>query len=543
MFDFVLKNNQVGVGVAPLGGLRIRAYFVNVDGSEAREACMADQLAHVQTHAAKLGAFIDFARFPAVTFKTCNDTESCKRERPECFPEGRSAYIDHGADGQGDREAFARVVRGVLANACSHLKVLSRMLEEEGAYDYFMLFEDDTIFKPNFVSVLVSFLRSFPNFWNLVALDTFAGQAAKILPSNDHFFTFPDGSQLYSISATRDTYWGAHAWLLSGQHLGRFAEHYQSSPSLPVDWFPKVPHSRHMGMWSLQSGALSQRDVVTKDDASLLIPSCRSIAGSDLVMGAGNNKLQEGNHTLVTSLMRKPSIKQELVRVPQELAVLGMTHAAVPMLRHLVHEHLEVAFNVSLCRNICASLPAWTSPENILQRGDLNGVVGVVVVRHPFSLVEDAREAPANAEEYAARAQNWNEMISSYLALKQRFHRLRVLRYEDLLENPSFVLAQLAQELGLPKPSAGRQQSLASIPTQLRRDSVRNMTCADVAGLCRTLDRTLLYGFGYHGCQDRWLGQSKLIFDAEELQAVLHPLKGLRTLPVKMECPEDLLHS
>merc|ERR1719210_2853705 len=119
------------------------------------------------------------------------------------------------------------------------MKLMNKIREKKNEtryWDYYFMFEDDAILLPSFTSSLVQVLNAYPDFWTLVAFDTFNRPKDLPIPINDYIMS---ELPLYSISGTTGTYWGAHAWLLASEYVERFIQFYKNSPTMPLDWVPK----------------------------------------------------------------------------------------------------------------------------------------------------------------------------------------------------------------------------------------------------------------------------------------------------------------
>lgn len=266
------------------GWPRVKVYYVNVDSSVIRSECIRSQLEPISLEATSKGAVLHFERYSAVTFTSCKDPASCLVERPECFPTGKVGYIHHGRDGKPEEKA--RMIRGVLGNWCSHLIMLRKLLQETSNYDYFLVIEDDVIFRAGFIDSLLALLKEFPHNWHLVTMDTFSNRH---FPEHDTWTgNASRGLPLYALSETKNTYWGAHAWLMSSFTLKGFARWFERTPGIPLDWLTKVPHPPHVGLWAYQPSTLMQRQHVSEEEVNHLPSACRTVNGSDII-GSGEH--------------------------------------------------------------------------------------------------------------------------------------------------------------------------------------------------------------------------------------------------------------
>lgn len=261
---------------------RLKIYFVNLDMSLTRRRCMRDQLAKAQMELAKVNIVVAYERFPAVELANCTSVESCMREKPECFSAG-AGYIHHGLL---DPNPSPGVIKGVLGNWCAHRFALEKMMSERGEYNYFMVFEDDVILLDNFVPSLVGLFNRFPHHWSLIAWDTFShakpgdNYSIEAQLFNDRFEDMGFGMSLYSLSAIKNSYWGAHAWLLNGFYLERFTAFFKSVPTVPLDWVTKAARPMHIGIWAYQANAVLQRQTLSMPQLLEAEPSCQGMTES-----------------------------------------------------------------------------------------------------------------------------------------------------------------------------------------------------------------------------------------------------------------------
>lgn len=249
--------------------LRLNIFYINLDNSTERRDCMEKQLRTLKSTALQEGFDIHVERFPAVRLEGCSDADACVQKYPECFPSGKTGFFPATHSGErGHEEHDEKVLRGVLGNLCSHTKLFRNLRGLIDKYDIFMVLEDDAILKNTFFSELSRFFRVHPPYWTLVAIDTFATPSS--LPPETDFIS----DQVYSISAARNMYWGAHAWLLNPVQLDSFMAWYEAMPVMAVDWVPVIDHPLHMGMWSFQPGAVKQRGRLEPNEEDWLIPEC-----------------------------------------------------------------------------------------------------------------------------------------------------------------------------------------------------------------------------------------------------------------------------
>lgn len=390
---------------------RIKVYFVNVESSVARRACAQRQLSALVDAAADIGVNLSFARYPAVTFKSCTDADSCIKEKPYCFPHG-VGYIHHGLNPDAVID-YGKMYRGVLANWCSHRLLFEEMLQETHQQDYFLVLEDDILLSSMFMPRLKQFLTRYPDHWSLVAMDTFSfakgGMLQDRFPAQDSFNSETSyGMKLFSISATKNSYWGAHAWLLNGRTMHRFVAFFNSVPATPLDWVTKATHPSHLGIWAFQPGAILQRQQATPHMLDRLTSTCRSVDGSDIegtsekepalqllespALIPGAPEALEETKPLAGHLSPAPS-------QPSEVVILSLMEGGATIVEELIYRNLEAPNNMTMCKRGpvkgCNGVWPHTHPKRLegqdvkaLRGGqDFTEAVAIIVVRHPFSQI------------------------------------------------------------------------------------------------------------------------------------------------------------
>lgn len=369
---------------------RIMVTYVNVEGSINRENCMEKQLATLTEEATSMGIYLSFERAKAETLSTCANVSSCMQEKPECFPSGSLGFIHHGHDD--DAERVNLIAKGVLGNWCSHVRLLRKLHAADKLWDYFLILEDDVMFKPGFLNQLLTFLRNFPHQWTLVALDTFS---ARSFPEDDEFTrNASQGLNLRAMSATRNTYWGAHAWLIHSHKVAKFLELFEKTPAIPIDWITKTSHPLHMGMWNFQTDTIKQLQHVTSEEIGLIPAECASVAGSDIDNGG---TVSEPVASPVPTKMSVAMARDDPVDASssREALILGMFDSGTQLVNQLIKRHLEIPNDLELCKertaSHCGRIWMHTHPSRIAEAAALReglpalkNAVAVVVVRHPF---------------------------------------------------------------------------------------------------------------------------------------------------------------
>lgn len=494
---------------------RVKTYYVNVAGSESRRACSEHQLSRLQQDARNLGWKLDYERFPAVTFQNCTKTSECIEERPECFPMRKAGYVHHGLIE--NAENSAQMVRGVLGNWCSHLRLLEHMARAKHRYHFFLLLEDDVIITDGFALALDRFFKEMAHFWNLVALDTFGGGGR--VPEQDAFGSEHAGAlRLNSLSSTMNSYWGAHAWLVNAEHLQRFITFYRQTPAIPLDWVTKAAHPLHLGIWAYDTGALRQRQHAGDADLSRHPAFCKDMAGSDLLGGGmsipemqSTSVLKPANLTIDQNSQALPFVREQRVdatsvATPQgklrKVVVLGMFGSGAQFVQEMIRNNLGKPGSDGL--HVSDKVWRHQHPRRF-SAGDpeLAGAVAVAVIRHPFSQLRSiqrhqeqwelscttpnisgsagidsscgfsnatsqdvtlaCREGGDISRCWASLPEAWNSYTASYKALRSQgiFKKVLRLRYEDVVENPRLALMWVGLAVGMHPASIDEEISEA----------------------------------------------------------------------------------
>lgn len=560
---------------------RMKVYYVNVDASIDRNACAARQLKDLSAAAAAQGISIDYARFPAVTFNWCTNSSSCMQERPLCFPSGKVGYIHHGLTEELDGDAKAHMVRGVLGNWCSHLWAIEGMTREMGRYDFFLILEDDVILLPHFLDSLSVLFNNHPHHWDLIALDTFtgAGPSSGTLPHADRFDQ-SGNLPLYTISQSMNSYWGAHAWLLSTQTIVQFYGFMRQLPAVPLDWVPKATRPLHRGFWAYQPGAILQRESAPKDALQNLSRSCINQQGSDIAV-------QQRSFSHLNQIPKPVVVSAPISqtnRVPREIVVLGLYESGTKLLVDFLERNLAYPDGRRACKDyaewaFCGQTWKHTYPRRLeqieaLRRkagfGNFSEAVAVVIVRHPFAQLrsmskrqkdvscgagkwsrckyrEPSRnEFPAKRAEIApcteegqkvnacwsSTVEAWSSYMRAYRQLEKAgiFHKTLILRYEDVVEAPWAALVRVSRAAEVPmavrdvrcreEPIGFATGGLLSHTNALKKlatnDYNETLTCSEMHGMCDKLDKEMMKLHGYRGCDKAWPGFDELIYNGNK---------------------------
>jgi GR25 family glycosyltransferase involved in LPS biosynthesis len=383
--------------------VKIQALVVNLDQSEKRFACMEGQLTRVAAHLKKYGVAMSFARYSATRIKS-STLNSSFIEHPACYPSNSLAPLTHPG---GSAQAW----RGVLGNACSHLKMLEDLSARAHDSDYYLILEDDIVFDiKRFVLALKSYLEFDPGHWTMLAFDTFdtsivrgschnggkdvrgvcnggAVTCGKVRGDCLTAFNFsaPEEDRIYGpldlhMFSTSWGYWGAHAWLVHDARVKQLWDHLRSIPTMPLDWYPKWSSQLHTSFISYQSGSVWQRKYAPPDQIST---ACAYEASSDI--------LDAGRFRTVQSRPRRSS--------PSEVSILGMYNSGTNLLYKLFYANIEKPLNIELCKNrsgwaYCGRVWKHTHPKRLSEAislrpdyGDFNQTIAIVLVRHPFSQI------------------------------------------------------------------------------------------------------------------------------------------------------------
>lgn len=541
----------------------IKAYYINKKSSTERKRCMESQLKLLQDNLAKINTDFTFLRWPAVEINHCNDTSSCMRLHPKCFPTGKAgklARTDAVDEGAG--------IRGVVGNWCAHLNLLRGLGKVHETYqspvDYYFILEDDLIIDvQNLVESLDKLFKTSKRTWPLIAFDTFGSQAKddakqvqhRIKHSEMSYAPIEDlaagGLQLYSISHAWG-YWGAHAWLVDALHLKRFVEFYSDLHTLPVDWIPKVVRPLHLGMMAYQTGSITQRNLLGE---ATLSESCSVESDSDILSAA--NLYDSG---ISEEDLGLDGLVLELKSDIDEVVILGMHNSGTNLLYNLFHNYIEKPNDIELCKDYyrkayCGNIWKHTNPNRFNQlrksrRKNFDRTLAIVLVRHPLSQLKlwqtsphhlacggthltepclcdnatdtnlmsaimpevprpmcdtDSPETPC----WNSLVDGWNSHVAGYHKLDSLFGKVMVVRYEDLVESPIDVLRQISTNLGMQSPAMSNTSSfLQAKSRQFALDALRSPNYMsdfprdELKRFCAALDKTSLFRLGYHGCQD-----------------------------------------
>lgn len=525
---------------------RIKVYYINMDASVERAACLNSQLNDLEDKGWKYGLNIVSERFPAVSFSdTCKDAASCIADQPSCFPT-RTAFASHGKDLSSDEENM-RMIHGVFGDACSHLRVLEKMKDELDDFDYFVVLEDDVGIDEGILENFAKLFGHFPDHWSMITIDSFPWPQrptpdCDVIPEETSM-----GLPLSGISATRSTYWGSQAWLFNADKVPLFFNFYADLPLMNADWYTKVPRPLHLGMWGFTPGQMQQMRFVDTGLQARLTSVCSGdgVIKSDIAEMALN---RDRDRERRLSVMRESS-------PPRELLIFGMKGAGAEWVQALVHEKIEKPLGVVLCDTstgkscggVSAQLPPKQWGEKLSQYSE---AVAIVVVRHPFALVEELRNAgevhtsvcPEGDCDAACESDAWYEGLWSgvpcewsaqmkalgAMSGKGPFHKIVVVRFEDAWEFPNRAITKIAKAVGVSQPPSVVASEVdleinrqVGKPVQLSSLEYKTEDrCGPLSHMCKNTHQGEMWKYGYHGCQ---------LFHSEYSDAVFENLADKKT--------------
>lgn len=553
---------------------RILAYVLHRTGPNSTMPCMTAQLEHLSRTVHNLGGALHYEFFPVVKFGYCNDGASCMEEAPECFPTrsfGRFINRSYGLNSP----------RKMFGDWCSRLKLLDMMGSKNMDFEYYLVFQDDIILAPDFATHLMDLLLRSNHYWDLVAMDTFNVKRTKW---HDRFSPLGASSNnalpLYSMSSTFQSYQGAHAWVLRAETITRFSDHFRTIPAGPADLVVKVQRPLHHGMWAYQPGAVFRRSNVSSQVLVQAPVQCGGLQTSIL--------MTTRPQMLPRPTMEETQPTSGPVREMILLGMYDSgTKMLLDLIRKNLEipNRVELCRNYTAW-GYCGRIWKHTNPQRVAEfeslrscPGDdceksapLREAVAVVVVRHPFSLLRSLQkyhydmdcgdEIPSPLthecayknppEDWMLTAQGgmprvpratcgkrdpsvfkpcwptlmdaWNSYVDGYQKLDRHFHKVVLLRYEDVVQFPELAVAKVARAVGLPSPDAvsavhkalGRVQynvmdrSGSLLKLELPEYGA-NFTCSELDQVCARLNKNLVFQHGYHGCQRFWPAYDELI--------------------------------
>jgi GR25 family glycosyltransferase involved in LPS biosynthesis len=522
---------------------------------------MEGQLASVAAHLKQYGVTMSFTRYPAIriTSSTLNNSFT---EYSTCYPSRSLAPLEHGGKGP--------VWKGVLGNSCSHLKLLEDLSGRAPQNGYYLILEDDIIFDiERFVLAMISYLELDQGHWTMVAFDTFSLDKWTYQKTTQKTLTFSapetdriDGPlDLYSFSSSWG-YWGAHAWLVHDSRVKQLWDHLRSIPTMPLDWYPMWPRHLHASFISYQTGSVWQRWYAPPDQIST---ACAYKVSSDIIDAGDARMVQPTRHSI--------SSHSEVIILGM---YNSGTNLFYNMFHEDIEQHLNVELCKTYSGGAsCGRVWKHTHPKRLSETiklrpeyGDFNQTTAIALVRHPFALIHslqmgenhdvhcgepdelptgkgvDIRQScryvlptgvalkPQMGDEriespicpsllrsgqcWRDVAEGWNSYVGGYLHnLTSLFKNVKIIRYEDLVQDPERTLEDLTQDQGRRFPR--RPWSWDWTPYEAasknlggnRSDALQkftehnygaNFTEDELSFLCYRLDKHLMGRLGYHGC-------------------------------------------
>lgn len=215
---------------------QLEVWFVNLDGSKERKDCMEGQLKK---------QFIEPHRFPAVKYPTTCDANDKSAKNKNCF---RKLFSDCMGDGIDWTAVSAHskpgavpgaVQKGVIANWCSHKRILDQFLKDNQTKDekYYVILEDDIIISPKFKRSLESFIANYPGEWKYIQVDPFGAPAKQIAFHTDGPVTEPSKTP----DKKGDNY-GMHVLVVKQSAVADLQKFYSTKKIVPIDWIThRVP--------------------------------------------------------------------------------------------------------------------------------------------------------------------------------------------------------------------------------------------------------------------------------------------------------------
>eukprot|EP00746_Dinoflagellata_sp_MGD_P147161 gnl/MRDRNA2_/MRDRNA2_79540_c0_seq1.p1 gnl/MRDRNA2_/MRDRNA2_79540_c0~~gnl/MRDRNA2_/MRDRNA2_79540_c0_seq1.p1 ORF type:complete len:622 (-),score=87.86 gnl/MRDRNA2_/MRDRNA2_79540_c0_seq1:15-1880(-) len=556
--------------------ITIEAFFINIISSTQRADCMNRQLSQIADLFKTAGVNFIHHRYPGVEPTQSSIEEALKSpQMAQCFPSNKVANLTHpGAD--------INEWKGVLGNTCAHMKLVDMLSGRKSQQaDYYMMFEDDVVFNPeNFVSSVVDFVKNDKGHYTLLALDTFQaiwhkGQVVNSVNKKEFMSWDPPKGEratgeldIYSFSSAWG-YWGAHSWLLPRTRLAQFRQHMHVRPTAPLDWYPKMRSQHHISFMAFQTNSVRQFRFADQafTDMAALPKSCLEMSVSDIVPPANEAK------TFSKIVKNEPQVapKNDLLGPDNEVIILGMYDTGTNLFHNLLVHNIEEVHNVSLCKDYsgwayCGQVWKHTHPSRLAEaqkfrqgkygnNGDFKSATAVVIVRHPFSLIESIRSGqnydvdcgnfalddtcmyitptgqrlknqagnsrvenpicvPGEQACWPSMAAAWNSYTEGYLkTLPDLFKHVEILRYEDIVELPQDTMQRLGVDLEMDldftnwTPQDAHAKKLggdhaSSLKKLQARDYGAKYSEEEKQQLCAQLDHGLMNTLGYKGCHD-----------------------------------------
>lgn len=548
--------------------LRVKAFYIT--GANADPTELEEQLRGEAESLSATGGSLQYEPFAEIPL-SCSDGLSCLKEKPECFHTSavglRSDGVQMGTD---DFVAW-----------CSQIMLLKHIADHPSSdADYVLVLQKGAKLIGGLRDGYHQVLSKFPGHdWTLVSLGTHSTCEKSEIEQN------MISPQMHSISPIRGAYLGGQGWLIRVERVARLVRHLTSLPASALDEALKMPHPMHLAMWAYQHGAVSDSGATTLATAGVLHPvglrqlpdtgvsQTRDKPREVLIFGMYNT-----GSKVITDLIRDNLAWPSRVKLCKNYTAWGYCG------RIWKHTHPDRVAELAQLRQ--CSDPGCEDYE------DLRETVAVVIVRHPFSLIRSVqvhhydlqctttdsqsfaevdlpchykepadwwmhwdqkgmprlRAAPCASPDsnpcWGSIPEAWNSYIAGVKRLRNYFHDVVLVRYEDVDEYPRLSLLPIADAVGVPRPDAvkttdramgwpqnnanGREGSLQKLSLP---DYGANFTCLEMSKICAKLDRQALFELGYHGCQHSWPGYRELLQGQLDTSALELSLLRTATLP------------
>jgi len=202
---------------------QMEVWYVNLEGSTERQECVEAQLKK---------QFIEPHRFPAVKWPKCGPNEHCfKQQYADCMQGGINwtAVSSHGTMDKG----IHAVQKGVIANWCSHKRILDHLLTQNKTSDekYYVILEDDIILSPKFHLSLENFIANYNGKWKFIQVDPFGAQGREV--------NYLQG-RVTEPAAPGEKFpgdnYGMHCLVVKQSEIQGLLNYFTTHEVIPVDW-------------------------------------------------------------------------------------------------------------------------------------------------------------------------------------------------------------------------------------------------------------------------------------------------------------------
>lgn len=179
--------------------------------------------------------------------------------------------------------------------------------------------------------------------------------------------------------------------------------------------------------------------------------------------------------------------------------------------------------------------------ENFLQASE-GGMTRLV--RAPCGQKDPHAGRPEVGHCWSSYGEAWNGFVAGYKRMEPFFHKLLIVRFEDVIDSPDDVLRDIAEAVELPAHHLEDPDEAIMQSSTFRRartkvnlpDYGADFTCAELNMLCTRLNRPLLYQYGYHGCQAQWPGFEELTFHTSDYEAHPNLVNEMEDWPEERRC-------